>query len=593
LAPLVHFLERHKLKRAPAVLLVVLFGFSVIGGIGYVVAIQLGDLSKNLPEYTTRIEGWIQRARTHHGAIDKVQDAMARLSRDVATSQPATTQAAASNVHPVTGERIPPGEVPKVEMVPPIPPALDLLYATFGPALEVLATAFIVIVLSIFMLINREDLRDRLIRLVSHGHLSVTTKALDEATYKVSRYLLAQAMLNGTYGILVATGLAIIGVPNPVLFGMLAGLLRFIPYVGPWLGAAIPVLLSFVILDPRHGFYTIGMYVTLELIVSSAVEPWLYGSHTGVSPVAILIAAVFWAWIWGGVGLLLATPLTVLLVVVGKYVPQMEFLAVMLGDEPVFDKPTSYYQRLLASDQEEAAELVEEYCRQMPTAQLYETVLIPTLGIMHRDRYQGRIEADRARFIRDAMKEQVEELGETPPPPPANAGDDAEIAQPTGIPGAEHVQVLCLPARDESDEIAGMMVAQLLERNGFKAEAVSVTALASEMMELVDKKRADIVVISALPPSAMSHAKYLCKRLHARFPQIKLLVGLWTSNGDLDRAKRRMTCVDGDVVVANFTDALHHIEQLAHPVVLNKEENTPTPRAAVGPKAHELPAGAR
>lgn len=593
LAPLAHRLERRKLGRAPSVLIVVLLAFAVLGGIGYVVAGQMTDLAHNLPEYTTKIEGWVHRWKEHRGALSRVEDAMARITKE-ATSQPASRPASATaqpprafDGNPLTSAQ--PDNIPKVEVVPATPPALDLLYATFGPALEVLANAFVIIVLTIFMLINREDLRDRLIRLVSHGHLNVTTQALDEATTKVSKYLLAQAMLNGTYGVLVATGLYFIGVPNFMLWGLLAGILRFIPYVGPWLGAAVPVLLSFVTLGSHRGFMTIGMYVTLEIVVSSAVEPWLYGSHTGVSSIAILVAAAFWAWVWGGVGLLLATPLTVLLVVVGKYVPQMEFLSVMLGDEPVFDRPTRYYQRMLASDQEEATDLLEEYHQDESLEQLYETVVIPALGLMHRDRYRGRIEPERAEAIRNGMREQIEDLAEAPPAAPTSKdGAEAEVVQATRIPGAENVQVLCLPARDESDEIAGMMFAQVLERNGFKAEAVSVTALASEMVELVGQKKADIVIVSALPPSAVAHAKYLCKRLHMKYPEIKLVVGLWTAKGDLSVAKKRMTCRQQDTVVATFSDAIKQVEQLAHPVVLDKEnaeQATPEARGAAAQAA--------
>ncbi len=580
LAPLVSRLERAKLGRVASVLIVVLLTFAALGGVGYVVAGQMRDLSTHLQEYSTSIGRTIKNWKAHPGALGRMSDAVQQLSHDVAASQP-TTQS--SSVNPLTGERLSGGEIPKFRMEPPEATALETAYATFGPVIEVGATAFIVIVLSIFMLLNREDLRDRLIRLVSHGHLNVTTQAMDEATTKVSRYLLMQAIMNGSYALLVTTGLYFIGVPNFLLWGLLAGLLRFIPYVGPWLGASVPVLLSFLTLGATRGFLTIGMYVTLEIIVSSAIEPWLYGAHTGVSAIAILVAAAFWAWVWGGVGLLLATPLTVLLVVVGKYVPQMEFLSVLLGDEPVFDPPTRYYQRLLASDSEEATELVEEYCKVMPTPQLYETVLIPALAVMHRDWYRGRIDDDRAQFVRGAMKEEIEDLVAAPPAPPTPDKDaESSVVQPTTMAGAENVQVLCLPARDESDEIAGIMFAQVLEKNGFKAEAVSVTALASEMVELVGQKKIDVVVVSALPPSAVAHSKYLCKRLHQKYPELKLVIGLWTAKGDLEKAKHHMTCGDKDKVVATFADAIAQVQQFAHPVVLTKEGEASSNANAMG-----------
>ena len=323
---------------------------------------------------------------------------------------------------------------------------------------------------------------------------------------------------------------------------------------------------------------------------------------------AILFAAIFWAWIWGAVGLMVAVPLTVLLVVVGKYVPQLEFLSVLLGDEPVFDPPTRYYQRLLAGDQEEAAELIEQYLEEMPLERVYETIMIPALALAHRDRFRGRLDPDRADFVRAAIKEEIEELAEKVQTEPAltivepesvtptttaaavtsakprsakaNAKSnaeaietDAKVVQRSRIQGAEKVQILCLPARDESDELAGMMFAQILERDGFKAEAVSVTALAGEMVDLIAAKKADIVVISALPPSAVSHARYLCKRIHLRFPEIKLVIGLWTIRADMEKAKERISCKKDDVVTASFTDAIKQIHQLAHPLLLAKSES--------------------
>jgi predicted PurR-regulated permease PerM len=575
LAPLVHRLERLKLGRVPSVLLVVVFAFGILGVIGFIVTGQLKDLSEKLPEYTETVEKGIERMSGKGGVFSRFSQSAERLSRDMATKAP-STQIAGSGIQ-------------KVEIVSTTPRAMEWLVSTFTPVLESLATAFVVIVLCIFMLIDREDLRDRIIRLVSHGELNVTTQAMDDAATRVSKYLGMQALMNGSYGVLVATGLFFLKVPSPLLWGLMATLLRFLPYVGPWLGAAIPVLLSFATLGSTRGFMTVGMYATLEIIVSSFIEPWLYGSRTGVSSIAILAAAAFWSWVWGGVGLLLSTPLTVLLVVVGKYVPQLEFLSVLLGDEPVFDPPTRYYQRLLASDQEEASELVEEFLKIMPLEQVYEEVLIPALSLAHRDRFRGRLDDERSDYIRAAMKDEITEFGERPPAEPkgvdekespsdaagganATVKTDATVTKASPIAGAENVQILCLPARDEADELAGMMFAQVLGRYGFKAEAVSVTALASEMIELVSSKKADVVVISALPPSAITHARYLCKRLHQKFPDIKMVIGLWTSNANLAEAKTRIICNDTDPVVNNFPSGIHEIGQLAHPLLLAKAE---------------------
>ena len=618
LAPLATRLEKLRVGRVPAVLIVVLLAFSVIGLLGYIVAKQVKDLGEKIPSYAATIEQrvkWLQNFT--NGSLSKLKGEAETIAKHVSTSQPATTPGAGS-LSAMFGR----DEIQKVQVVPNSPPITTMLLETLGPILDVLANAFIISVLCIFMLLQREDLRDRVLRLVSHGHLIVTTQAMDDAASRVSKYLLMQSIINSIYGTCVAIGLLFLGIPNAMLWGLLAALLRFIPYVGPWLGAALPMVLSLALPGHFRPVLTLGLFVGLEIICSSVLEPTIYGSHTGVSSIAILAAAVFWAWEWGGVGLLLATPLTVLLVVLGKYVPQMEFLSILLGDEQVFDPPTRYYQRLLASDPEEAGDLVDEFLGKQTLAQVYETVLLPALGLAQRDRYRGRLDPEKEQFIRDTMKEQVEELAERLPSPPAPSVDTSgaakseaeakanaisstpaqEIVQPSKVSGAENVQVLCLPARDEADELAGMMFAQVLERSGYKAEAVSVTALASEMMDLVTSKKVDIVVISALPPSAVQHARYLCKRLHQKFPDIRMLIGLWTGQGDLGKAQRRISCTTKDPVVANFSDGLEAIHQMVPPVLLSKGEaekrvaelaNPPLPPVAPGTDAWSAESGGK
>jgi predicted PurR-regulated permease PerM len=601
LGPLVHRLERARMPRVPAVLIVVLLAFSLIFGVGVLVERQVHDLMQNVPQYADQVEQqWLAHFKGHGSIFSRASAAMHKLAQDVSTSQPSTPQNGAASRNPATGQPLTDGQVSKVEVVPGTPPALDMLYSTFGPVLQALVTGFVVVVLCIFMLLGREDLRDRVIRLVSHGNLNVTNQAMDDAAQRISRYLLMQALLNGSYGICVAMGLSIIGVPNPLLWGLLSALLRFIPYVGAWIAAAIPILLAFATLSLHHGLTTLGMYIGLEVVISSFIEPWLYGSRTGVSSMAILIAAAFWAWVWGGVGLLLATPLTVLLVVVGKYVPQLEFLSVLLGDEPVFDPAMRYYQRLLAADQEEAWELIEEYHKEMSIDQVFQRVMIPALALAHRDNFRGRLDNERAEYIHAAVKEQIEDLAELPAQKPSAVAanesavhftpmsnsqvvaggnrqpSDAALEYPPlptiHIDGAEQVNLLCLPARDEADELAGVMFAQVLEQQGFKVEAVSVTSLVGEMLDLVGQKKADIVIISALPPSAIGHARYLCKRLNQKYPHVSLMIGLWTSRGDLSEARNKISCSDGDVVVNNFADGLKQIEQLMHPLLLSKPE---------------------
>jgi predicted PurR-regulated permease PerM len=259
---------------------------------------------------------------------------------------------------------------------------LEVFRGAFGTVLNGLALVAIVVVLVVFFLIRRDDLRDRFIRLIGKSQVNVTIQMLEDAGTRVSRYLLMLLFINATYGIAAGIGLYFIGLPNAVLWGILATTLRFIPYLGPWLAAAMPIGLAMAIstgwVPP---LLAIGLFVVLELLSNNVMEPWLYGKTTGVSVVAVLVAAVFWTWLWGIVGLLLATPLTVCLLVIGKHVPQLSFLDVLLGNEPVFAPARRVYQRLVAGDQEEAVELVEAACGDQSLVQVYDTMLISALAL--------------------------------------------------------------------------------------------------------------------------------------------------------------------------------------------------------------------
>jgi len=354
------------------------------------------------------------------------------------------------------------------------------------------------------------------------------------------------------------------------------------------------------------------------------MEPYLYGASTGMSTVAVLVSAVFWTWLWGPVGLLMATPLTVVLVVIGKYVPQMRFLDILLGDEPVLEPPERVYQRLLAMDQEEATELLHDYLKEMDLEQLYDEVLNPALALAEQDRHRGRLDERRQAYVHQAMRQMVDEMGdawrerqdrsdadaiksaaadtveaakggaakvsESPAPdrvaraapkgpaanggngkaaPPAAAADVAPALPPVvRVPVGCTVNVVILPAHDEADEISSLMLAQLLEFRGYCPLPVSVTKLASEMVETIGEKAAHVVAVSAMPPAAATHARYLCKRVHARFPEAKMVVGLWTAKGDLARAKDRVACEGSVYVTSTFRDALQETGQLAQPVIV-------------------------
>ena len=335
LAPLVSRLERW-MGRIAAVLLVAAMIFSVIAMAGWVLTRQLVDLAARLPDYKVNIETKIHSLQLPSGGVFKrLSQTVEELKKDLRGSDEPTVSE--SSGKPATAVALPTKASPKlpvqvVETSEANP--LQLLQVIISPLLGPLGTTGLVVLLVIFMLLKREDLRSRLIRLIGQGNISVTTRAMDDANQRVSRYLLMQFVVNVIYGTAVAIGLFFIGVPNAILWGAFATALRFIPYIGPWIAAAFPVILSLAVSPSwMMPLITLGLFVLLELICSNMIEPWLYGSSTGVSSIALVVAAVFWTWLWGAIGLLLATPLTVCLVVMGRHVPQLAFLSVMLSDE--------------------------------------------------------------------------------------------------------------------------------------------------------------------------------------------------------------------------------------------------------------------
>lgn len=556
LSPVCDWLERRKVGRIPSVLFTAFVGFSVLGILGWTAAVQMSGLAPKIPEYQRNIEAKLNSLNAY------AVSALSKVTR--------TAQGMAQSQSPSELAQEPPRgtvELPfSVRVLPSPTSPLQIFGGMFGTLIEVLGTTAIVIVLVVFFLLRREDLRDRFIHLVGKSHVTVTTQMLEDAGTRVSRYLFILFLLNVTFGISVGTGLYLIGVPNAVLWGIMAAALRFIPYIGPWLSAVMPIGLSMAV-SPGWGatILTGGLFVVLELVNNNVLEPWLYGKNTGVSAVAVLVAAVFWGWLWGPVGLLLATPLTVCVLVVGKHIPQLSFLDIMLGTEPVFEPKTRIYQRLVAGDTDEAAELFEDFLKQSTVVEVYDTVLVPALALAETHWQLGELNEAQHDFIMQSLKELIQYRVERQAEKQTNAvtSDLQKVdAGPAGGAGIKPspLSILCLPARSEADEIAAMMLAQILQAEGYQVQAVSVASMADDMIDLVDHRPADVVCLSATPPAAVMHARYLGKRLRARLPEANLVVGLWDSPGDLDKARERIGC--GAVVVATMAGAQEQIRLL-------------------------------
>jgi hypothetical protein len=411
--------------------------------------------------------------------------------------------------------------------------------------LELLASALIVLVFTIFMLIRREDLRNRLISLAGDGNLRLVTQTLDDASARVSRYLLLQFVVNTCYGIFIGTCLHFIGLPGALLWGVIVGTLRFLPYIGPPLGGIMPLLLSLAVFGGwTRPLIVLSLFVFTELIVSNLVEPFLYGIHTGISSLAILVAAIFWTAIWGPIGLVLSTPLTVCVLVVGRHVPRLRFLQILLGDEPALTPESRFYQRLLAMDHEEARQVLENDLEGKTLEELYDSVLIPALSLAEQDRHQNLLEDANQKFICQSTRELIDEFWEPRSEERAVGVDRGGLSIAAAARGGPSHKVLCVAARDEADEIVAIMLAQVLETAGHQALCIPL-GTAAEMLAQVKDERPDVVCISALPPFAIPHARALYAKLRAQDSKLRIVVGLWNSTDDPTKVSRRLGLSEG------------------------------------------------
>jgi methanogenic corrinoid protein MtbC1 len=379
----------------------------------------------------------------------------------------------------------------------------------------------LVTVFTFFMLLKREDLRNRLIQLSGHGHLNLMTQAIDDTSRRVSRYLSMQWLVNAAFGLIIFVVLHFMRLPHALLFGALAGLLRFVPYIGALTGALLPTALSVAVFDGwTKTLLILAIFFCMEVVTANLLEPQIYGKHTGLSSLAILVAAIFWALIWGPVGLILSVPLTVCLVVLGAHVPSLQFLTVLLGDQPVMRPEAHYYQRLLANDQREASQVLETQLKTTSLEELYDSVLIPALSLAEQDRHRNELDDTTVLFITQTTKDLVEEL---------SLGKDLSVRE------AASERIVCLPVRDDADEIIGIMLAQLLERAGYSAIAIPIGSVEGMLAE-VAAINPEVVCLSALPPYAISHARGIYRRLRTQQPQAKIIIGLWNYTDDLVKA---------------------------------------------------------
>ncbi len=588
LAPLVRRLERLHVWRAPAVLAVTLAFFSLFGLFAYVTVHQLNDLAGQLPAYQENIQRKLKSLRGHGGSFKVAERVLSNIQAKAAADSPDASPSPAPSASSSPALPVSPGH-PEADALakrlsaltepdkPPVPvrvveppaSAPTFLRNLFGPLLGPLGTVFVVVIFTIFMLIQREDLRDRLLHLVGPERLPITTQAVDEAGQRVGKYLLMQATVNVCFGSLVSLGLFYIGVPAAALWGFLAAAFRFVPYIGAPLAALGPLALSMGAFSSSWPVLeTLGLFATLELVTANVAEPLVYGHSAGLSPVAILVAATFWTWLWGGVGLLLSTPLTVCIVVLGRYVPQLEFVHTLLGDEPVLPQDARLYQRLLASDQEQVSDVVDEYLQDHPLAEFYDQVLIPALNQAQSDAQAGSLGEDRQDFILQTVHTLVDDLRDRPPEKlvPAAVAETAAapaLSASSALSGLD-IRVLIVPVKTDLDEVAAHLLAHLLALGKVGSEVLSSKALVNEALDAVERLQVEVVCLSALRPFQVMQARHLAKRLRVRFPNLHILIGLWDSKRPAVGARRNLQTVHADWVVDTLTDAIAEVCPVVH-----------------------------
>jgi predicted PurR-regulated permease PerM len=587
LSPLVELLRRAHLGHITSVVIAVFLALGIIIGLGSAIGTQVASLAQDIPRYQQTIEKKIVTLRdTTVKRLSQQLEALSRgfnggpeKSRPPAAPTPAAPQA------PAEAQTQEPAQKPvPVIVTQPNSSALDIGKRVITPLINPLATAGIILVVTIFALLQKEDLRDRAIRLLGSNDLQRSTVALDDAGRRLSRYFLTQLALNTSFGVIVACGLYLIGVPNPVLWGVLGALLRFIPYIGSWIAAMLPIVLAAAV-SPGWlmAAEVAALYAVVELIMGQFVEPLLYGHSTGLSPLAVIIAAIFWTWVWGPIGLIISTPLTLCLVVLGRHVKQLEFFDVLLGDRPALSPVASFYQRMLADDPDEVEELAERYLANAPLSDYYDEVVLQGLQLAANDIARGTLTPAQVERLQTATTELVQELAKYPDVLPPNAKtvslrDEAlgEHAAPAVLPDAlaagplapeweGDAPVLCLAGRGRLDEAAAAMLAQLLAKHGLGARVVAHAAASRSHLTRLDVSGVAMVCLSYLDIGGNpAHLRHLLRRLRARLPSVPILVGLWPAQDPILHDRDLRQAVGADYYVTTLREAVETCIAAAH-----------------------------
>ncbi len=578
LAPLVRTLRHLGVPKVLAVMLSVALAFATILLLGALIGTQVADLASNASSYQSTIESKVHNVQAF--ATSRADSLIAAITRLGGHSAGTASAPAGSPVHgqqhamPVT-----------IENGAPSP--IALLQQFLGPLLAPLETLGIVIVVAIFVLLQQEDLRDRVIRLFGSADLHRTTVAIDDAAHRLSRYFLSQLAVNASFGVVIGIGLAAIGVPSPILWGTLGMLLRFVPYIGSFIAGLLPALLAAAV-EPgwSMALETVALFVVVEGVVGQAIEPMVYGHSTGLSPAAVIIVAIFWSWLWGPIGLILSTPITLCLVVLGRHVKRLEFLDVLLGDRPALTPIESFYQRMLAGDTDEVLEQAEQLLQSRALSSYYDDVALKALQLAASDFSRGVLPAERLDVIRHAVSELVADLDDhdDADPPESQRRDEGvaglerperRVAQ-TPAPGYDTTEqpvpawrgecpVLCVSGRGPLDEAAALMLAQLMRKHGIGARVISHENVGRNALPAISREGVAMICVSYLEITGrQTHLRYLLRRLRAQVPGAIVTVGLWPADDPAmsDPAMRSIT--GADVFVSSLREAVELAIEASH-----------------------------
>ena len=537
LAPFVGLLQKWYVPRVLAVIVAALAAFSVVFSLGGLMIAQVNQLAGDLPGYQATLRQKIENVRgvaAGAGTLERASEVLKELGREI--DKPNTIPAPEGSRPADTAS---PEKRLLVEVRQPDPGALQTLATLITPLIHPLATTGIVVIFVVFILLQQQDLRNRLVRLAGSQDLQRTTAALDDAGDRLSRLFLTQLALNAAFGLVIGTGLWLIGVPRAPLWGVLAMILRFVPYIGALIAAVFPLVLAAAVgADWTMVLWTAALFLVVEPLVGHVVEPLVYSHSTGLSPIAVIASATFWTWLWGPIGLILATPLTICVVVLGRHVDQLKFLDVMFGDQAVLTPAELAYQRVLARDPDEAAEQARTFLKEKPLVAYYDEILVEALKLAQADAERGRLDDESMLRIRDAAAEIIDDLAthvdtatsETENDTHSGLAKTGATLQPTSFELAETWRtgspVLCIPGIGLLDETVALMMAQLLERMGFEARAEPADALSMSRILNLKTKDVTLICLCYVEKATLARIRYAIRRLRRHAPEAHILVSL-------------------------------------------------------------------